>query len=93
MSRSPRPNLDRSLSKFRKISSAVAQSSNELRLGDKLMGCLWVLLAHSAWEWFTLNPEVTGPQSAFLSAIVGASVGFCKFYLEHHPKKGEPPNQ
>lgn len=83
-----RSNFDKNLGKFKRLSSTMAQSFNEWRVGDKIMGALWTLIAYKAWQWFDNHDTITAEQAAFLGAIIAASVGYCKLYLESHSKGG-----
>ncbi len=71
------------------FSYCLADMVAHWRIGDKIMGALWVILGYEAWEWFSVQEDLSAPQSAFLSAIIAASVGFCKLYLDTCPKKGK----
>lgn len=81
------------LDSLRAASTALSAMFDEWRVVPRLMGVLWAYIAHEAYLWYISVPDPNNSQGAFASAVIAASVGFCKLYLESGPHATSQPDK
>jgi len=55
----------------------------------RLIVALYGFMFYRVVEWFMTLPDPTGPQSAFVSAVVGAGAAFFGFYVNAKPTENK----
>lgn len=51
------------------------------RAVPRILVCMYAIMVFRVCEWFTALPDPTGPQSAFVSTVVGAAAGWFGLYV------------
>lgn len=57
------------------------ESVDEWRVIPRVVVACYSVMLWTVCHWFMALPDPTGPQSAFVSTIVGAAAGFFGFYV------------